>query len=120
MLCTALVLGVWKRTLFELDLKIALRVFFKYSVENDLQIKNVFGLNKRITEMFSAALFLNVANKKHVLSKLDLKAALQTFFKYDLENAIQTTWHLKNGKQMFCTGFVLSVGKTCTFPNGFE
>ena len=48
---------------------------------------------------------------KHALSKQDLKNAIEAFFKYDLENVLQTEWHLKESKQMFCTVLVLSVGK---------
>ena len=39
--------------------------------------------------MFATALVLVVMAKKHALSKLDLKSALQAFFKYDLESVLQ-------------------------------
>ena len=74
-----------EHALSKLYLEIALQAFFKYDLENAVQIKDVFGLKK--TTMCSTALVLVVTKIEHALSLLDLKNALQAFFKYDLESA---------------------------------
>ena len=76
----------------KLDLENALQAFFKYYLENAIQIKNVSGRKKN--KNVSAALVLIVTET--FLSKLDLENTLQTFFKYVLENVLQTKWHVKH------------------------
>ena len=71
--------------IFQIGLEKCLTGTFQICFGKRLQIIGVFGLKKH--NLFSAALVLVVMENKHALSKLDLKSALQAFFKYDLESA---------------------------------
>ena len=78
MIKTFLISSVGKTCAFQIGFE---KWIFQNWIENWLQIIGVFDLEK--TKMFSTALVLVVMEKKNALSKLDLKNALQAFFKYD-------------------------------------
>ena len=96
-----------------MDLKSALRAFFKYDLESALQIKDVFGLKK--TTWFSAASVL-VVTKTTRTFQIGFEKWLQAFFKYDLESASQVkdVFDLKKNKNVF-----RRVGFSCDKKHAF-
>ena len=69
-----------------------------------------FGFKCRKNVHFQIGFEKRLTNESHTFP-IGFENCFTPFFKYDLENALQTKWHLKNRKQMLYIVLVLSVWK---------
>ena len=86
-----------------------------YKLDGIWKIENICCCTGLVLNVEKSALYKmdlkNALKIKHTLCKLSLKNGKQSLFKYDLESALQTEWHLENWKQMLCTVLVWTVEK---------